>query len=314
MNSDPFLKIAEGIVELIWKCPYPKISIDHSVRECISKNLIFPLAQAKALSFKSTSDAYADLLDLLDNDDELKSIILTVNQNTLREFNEHYEKFGGKSAFFAQCLFLSFTENDSERLQMAKSAVLNWYFSARKISISRLNGGIVAAWFPFGWFVDNFDAIAASVVAAGLYEISKHLIGDKIRNAFHQSVQKIRQHFNPYPDELLRAKPQDMTLDAFNKKLKEDGIVDEFLYLFQLDDEELEIAIRDWTIAFNIHFNSFSSDERHLLDKLLDKPIPIGDSEIREPIEMLRARKLVRVLETGPGEIKCAYYPEFLEV
>lgn len=314
MEYRDFLKISEGIADFLWNCPRPEISIDHSARLCVSKNLLIPIIKEIGSTETSMDQAYKYLMNILENDRSIFRLNLSdINDRVINDFISYYRKFGGASALFAYCLLMSCSEDDKENVALAKRNLLNWYGEYRNLSLSRLNGGIIAAWFPYEWFTEHFNEIAVTIVGSGLFEISKELIWNSVRVAFWQAYNIIRQYFNPYPEPILQAKRPESSIQDFEKFLEDAGVMQRFLYLFHLNNDELNNVIEDWAKAF-LHFtSSISANELSVLRQLLDEPVSIDSLESKTSLNDMRGRKFLRVIEAGPENIRCVFYPDVLE-
>jgi hypothetical protein len=247
-NSKNYLiELAEGVVDYFWNNSLPAEDIDHSARKGASNKIIMSIASK--IGYLDREDAYKKIMTLIESDKEYRASLEYIINKSILNFENHYIKYGGKSALFAYCLLLSLGNDDNSKLFRAKACLLNWYAEERKLNRSMVDGGIVGAAWPFEWFGQNFDAIAASVVASGIFNTSIGIIKGVLK-AFRASFEPIKKSCDPYPQPVLRMKASNQTIEDFENYLEEVGLIDQFLYIFKLNEDEISQFIEDWTEAF----------------------------------------------------------------
>lgn len=312
-NVSPLAQAAQAVVGLLWGSPTPNVEVDYTARDCVAGRLHFLLAENAVLWWDRDrpEESHLKIHALVDSDPALKTSILRINEATTKDFLSHYTRFGGQSGFFAYCLFLSMRHRSSKALLRAKESFLNWYVRERSVRFSALRGGIVGAWFPLEWFGDHFNEVAVKVVAAVLTAAGGALLF-KARESVRKALTEVKASFDPYPPELLHAKAPDMRLEDFDKYLEESGMSDQFLRILQLTDVNLDLAIDDWSRAFQEFRAQLSSAELWSLDKLLEGPMAIDPRTATAALQSLRHREVVSLVEAAPHSYYAVSYPRRL--
>ncbi len=300
--------LADGVVDYFWNSSSPPVEVDHSARRGAANRLI--LSIAPHISNLSQEDAYSKIMSLLEEDHRFRATIEDKIESAISRFEEHYIKFGGKSALFVYCLLLCLGSDNDNRIYKAKASLINWYAEGRRIDGSLVDGGGVKAWWPFEWFSSNFDAIAASIIASVIFTTSTVTLS-KIWKAFFQSYEPVRRSCNPFPEPVLRGKSPNQTMEEFRDSLDESGLIDQFLYLFRLSNDELRELIEDWSQAFQWFQGTLKSNEKSFLSALLDRPV-VWRAKIKES-NALRERKVLRLIEPNPNELWLSLYPRIFE-
>jgi hypothetical protein len=305
INTDNYFnEITGGVVDYFWNAPPPSFDIDHSARQGALNRLISRITSQ--IGNLSREDSYKKIMTILEENKEFCVIIEDVIEFSIDGFEKHYIKYGGKSGLFAYCLLLSLGTDKDSNLFKAKASLLNWYAEERKLSRSVVNGDKIGAWWPFEWFSANFDSIAAGVIASIIFSATGKMIS-KIRKAFKSSYQPIKKSSNPYPQAVLMAKSHDQTIADFDKSMQEAGLVDQFLYIFKLNNKEIEQLIEDWAKSFIQFKDTLNSTETSLVMKLLEGPVIWSNST--KGVQNLRARQIIKLVEPNPNELWISLYP-----
>ncbi|MBF0556711.1 MAG: hypothetical protein HQK96_19520, partial [Nitrospirae bacterium] len=260
------LSLANGVVNYYWKSSTSTANVDHTARTGAANRLILYIS--KYVNNCSQEDAQADILSLLEKDKEFRCTIETIVESSVTTFKEHYIKFGGKAALFVHCLLLCLDSDSNTNIYKAKVSFINWYAQDRKNEHSMVNGGMVAAWWPFEWFSLHFNEIASSVVAAAIYSLTKATYR-KIKDAFFQQYKQVKSSCKPFPKQVLIAKPADQTMGEFKESLDKLGLIDNFFYIFNLSDNEIEKLLGDWNDALQRFQKTLDTNEINLLYSLL---------------------------------------------
>lgn len=304
-NTDNYLlEIAEGVVDYFWNTPPPSFEIDHSARKGASNRLM--LSIISQIGYLSREDAYKKIMTILEENGEFRASLESVIKLSIANFENHYIKYGGNAGLFAYCLFQSLGSDENSNLFRAKASLLNWYAEERKLSRTMINGGTAHAWWPFEWFSANFNSIAASMIATIFFSATGMTIS-KIRKAFKLSFEPIKKLSYPYPQAVLRAKSSDQTLADFGNFLQEVGLIDQFLYIFKLNNEEIDELIEDWTKSFIQFKDTLNSTEISIVIKLLEGPITWSNNT--KDVDNLRARHIIKLVEPHPNELWISLYP-----
>ncbi|MFX1538019.1 MAG: hypothetical protein ACFFDI_27815 [Promethearchaeota archaeon] len=297
------IELAEGVVDYFWNAPLPEVEVYHSARKGASNNLIWSIASQ--VGNLTQEDAYKKIITLLEENKSFRASVEDIIKSSISDFENHYINYGGRSALFSYCLLLSLGTDKNSRLFKAKASLLNWYAEKRSLDRSLVDGGVVSAWWPFEWFSSNFDAIAASVIASGIFTTTGALIS-RVLKAFRISYEPVKKSCNPYPQPVLRSKSPDQTIEDFGNSLEDAGLIDRFLYLFKLNNNEINELIEDWTKAFIWFRKTLNSYELNLLIELLKGPVQW--SKNRSEANELRKRHVVRLVEPSPLELWLAIY------
>lgn len=191
---------------------------------------------------------------------------------------------------------------------------LNWYHEDRQKKLNFLKGGMGAAAWPFDWFAQNFDAIAASIVASASLLISNRLIRPMVKKAFASIFSEIKKKFSPFPPEILQLKPQEMDMDEFKKYLTDMGMMDNYLYVFNVEEKYLDEILRRWVKQFSLIIESLSKNEIDLLMTSLDNPVHLPLREAVSHYNSLREKKLIRFIEPEPQKMYAVVFPEEIDI
>jgi len=221
------------------------------------------------------------------------------------ECRRHFEEFGGRSGFFAYCLLASIPARSRSRLAKAKRSLLNWYFEKRRLDMSQLLGGIVFAGWPFEWFAQNFDAIAASMVAALVYGGGTRVVADFVIPAFKRALGKMGDSHTKLPEPLCRDAKGRVTV---TDHLTGSGLREQFLSIVDLSETETDMVAADWVEASQRVIGAMSRSARSMLPLLLDGPATLGT---RRPMGLddLEARDLACTVEMAPADVSLVLYP-----
>jgi len=318
MEIDVLQSVSQAFVDFLWKSRRPQLKVDASARGCVANRLNIIIMQHLGESARRHLDTHESgvkwIVEEYKKNHRFRSLVDDGNAHTCNKFGQHFTTYGGRSAFFAYCLGMTFQEEEPRNQMEAKASLLRWYYENRRHSWILLNGGGVKAWFPFEWLLENFDAIAATLMADGMFDFFKtgaSKVQAKMREALYEALGKYRRSFNPYPDSLFRAAHSEGNKDAFSKTMNDGDLDERYFLLFRLSPSDIDTIAQQWSMAFVREVDALGSSGRRYLNTLLQGLKPVEERSINSDrtADLLRDRNIAQLIELEHSDFVITIYP-----
>ena len=105
-----------------------------------------------------------------------------------------------------------------------------------------------------------------------------------------------------------------MDIDGFKKLLTDMGMMDNYLYAFNVEEKYLDKVLKEWVEEFSLILNNLSKNEINLFISSLDNPVHLPLKEKVSQYNSLREKGLVRLIESEPQKIYAVVFPTEIDI